>query len=267
LNQAVLLLSAAILAHEVCLLRVLAVAYWHHAASLVVSVALLGFGFAGTLLALFPRLKRPETVALCAALYAVSIPVSVVAAGAVHFNVLEVGWDKTQWLRLLALEAVFFLPFLIAALGIAVALALRAEAPGGVYGANLIGSGIGALAAPLLMYLGPPSAGLLVASGAAAVAVLPIARGRLRLLGVVALLLAAALGRGDLQMSPFKAWPATPGKRAEQTRFGPLGRVDRADVDTLHFAPGLSLQAPVFPEAQRALFVAGHLVGARDISG
>ncbi|MHC4817501.1 MAG: hypothetical protein ACYTF8_05570, partial [Planctomycetota bacterium] len=267
MNQAVLLLSAAILAHEVCLLRVLAVAYWHHAASLVVSVALLGFGFAGTLLALFPRLKRPETVALCAALYAVSIPVSVVAAGAVHFNVLEVGWDKTQWLRLLALEAVFFLPFLIAALGIAVALALRAEAPGGVYGANLIGSGIGALAAPLLMYLGPPSAGLLVASGAAAVAVLPIARGRLRLLGVVALLLAAALGRGDLQMSPFKAWPATPGKRAEQTRFGPLGRVDRADVDTLHFAPGLSLQAPVFPEAQRALFVDGHLVGARDISG
>jgi len=265
LNQAVLLLSAAILAHEVCLLRVLAIAYWHHAASLVVSVALLGFGVAGTLLALFPRLKRPETVALCAALYAVAIPVSLVAAGAVHFNVLEVGWDKTQWLRLLALEAVFFLPFLIAALGIAVALALRAEAPGGVYGANLLGSGIGALAAPLLMYLGPPSAGLLVASGAAAVAALPVARGRLRLLGVLAVLVVLALPGSDLQMSPFKAWPATPNKRDVRTSFGPLGRVDRADVDALHYAPGLSLQAPVFPEAQRALFVDGHLVGAGDV--
>jgi hypothetical protein len=265
LNQAVLLLSAAILAHEICLLRVLALAYWHHAAALVVSVALLGFGAAGTLLALVPRLKRPEIVAVCAALYAVAIPVSVVAAGAVHFNVLEVGWDKTQWLRLLALEAVFFLPFLIAALGIAVALALRAEAPGGVYGANLLGSGIGSLAAPLLMYLGPPSAGLLVASGAAAVAALPAARGRLRVAGPVALLLALALGRSDLEMSPFKAWPATPNKRDERTSFGPLGRVDRADVDALHFAPGLSLQAPVFPETQRALFVDGHLVGARDL--
>ncbi|MHC4492560.1 MAG: hypothetical protein ACYTDU_13145, partial [Planctomycetota bacterium] len=226
MNQAVLLLSAAILAHEICLLRVLALAYWHHAAALVVSVALLGFGAAGTLLALVPRLKRPEIVAVCAALYAVAIPVSVVAAGAVHFNVLEVGWDKTQWLRLLALEAVFFLPFLIAALGIAVALALRAEAPGGVYGANLLGSGIGSLAAPLLMYLGPPSAGLLVASGAAAVAALPAARGRLRVAGPVALLLALALGRSDLEMSPFKAWPATPNKRDERTSFGPLGRVD-----------------------------------------
>jgi len=265
LNQAVLFLSAAILAHEVCLLRVLALAYWHHAASLVVSVALLGFGAAGTLLALVPRLKRPETVAVCAALYAVAIPVSVVAAGAVHFNVLEVGWDKTQWLRLLALEAVFFLPFLIAALGIAVALSLRASAPGGVYGFNMLGSGLGALAAPPLMYFGPPSVGLLVASGAAAVAVLPAARGRLRLAGPVALLLVLALGRSDLPMSPFKAWPATPNKRDEQTTFGPLGRVDRADVDTLHYAPGLSLQAPVFPATQRALFLDGHLVGARDI--
>jgi hypothetical protein len=267
LNQAVLLLSAAILAHEVCLLRVLALAYWYHAASLVVSVALLGFGVAGTLLALVPRLKRPQTVAVCAALYAVAIPVSVLAAGAVQFNILEVGWDKTQWLRLLALEAVFFVPFLIAALGIAVALALRAEAPGGVYGANLLGSGIGALAAPLLMYLGPPSAGLLVASGAAAVAVLPVARRWWRGLAAIALLLALLLGGRDLEMSPFKAWPATPNKRDERTSFGPLGRVDRAAVDALHFAPGLSLQAPEFPGAQRALFVDGHLVGARDVLG
>ncbi|MHC4973832.1 MAG: hypothetical protein ACYTG3_16025 [Planctomycetota bacterium] len=267
MNQAVLLLSAAILAHEVCLLRVLALAYWYHAASLVVSVALLGFGVAGTLLALVPRLKRPQTVAVCAALYAVAIPVSVLAAGAVQFNILEVGWDKTQWLRLLALEAVFFVPFLIAALGIAVALALRAEAPGGVYGANLLGSGIGALAAPLLMYLGPPSAGLLVASGAAAVAVLPVARRWWRGLAAIALLLALLLGGRDLEMSPFKAWPATPNKRDERTSFGPLGRVDRAAVDALHFAPGLSLQAPEFPGAQRALFVDGHLVGARDVLG
>ena len=54
---AVFLLSAAILAHEVCLLRILSLAYWHHAASLVVAVALLAFGAAGTLLAVLPWLK------------------------------------------------------------------------------------------------------------------------------------------------------------------------------------------------------------------
>ena len=63
MSVAVLLLSAAVLAHEVCLLRVLALAYWHHAAALVIAVALLGFGVAGTVLALVPRWKREETVA------------------------------------------------------------------------------------------------------------------------------------------------------------------------------------------------------------
>ena len=110
---AVFLLSAAVLAHEVCLLRVLSIAYWHHAAALVVSVALLGFGVAGTLLALAPRLKRLATVHVCAAFYAVLIPLSLHAAGAVDFNIREVGWDRSQWLRLFALEAIFFVPFYI----------------------------------------------------------------------------------------------------------------------------------------------------------
>ncbi|MHC4577230.1 MAG: hypothetical protein ACYTED_07445 [Planctomycetota bacterium] len=266
MNAAILLLRAAVLAHEVCLLRVLALAYWHHAASLVVSVALLGFGVAGTLLALFPRLKRPETVAVSAALYAVLIPLSVRAAGVVDFNVLEVGWDRTQWLRLLALEAIFFVPFLFAACGIAVALALRSTAAGGIYAANLIGSGLGALAAPLLMYLGPPSVGLAVVAVAAALAAVPVLRGGWRGLGAAAALVALGLGGADLEMSPFKAWPATPNKRHVRTVHGPMGRVDRAEVDTLHHAPGLSLHAPAHPERQLALFVDGHLVGVRNLA-
>ena len=77
LEVAVLLLSAAVLAHEICLLRVLSQAHWHHAASLVVAVALLAFGVAGTILALAPALRREETVAVCAGLYAVGIPLAL----------------------------------------------------------------------------------------------------------------------------------------------------------------------------------------------
>ncbi|MCK6460652.1 MAG: SAM-dependent methyltransferase, partial [Planctomycetes bacterium] len=148
-------LSAAVLLHEICLLRVLSIAYWHHAAALVVSVALLGFGVAGTVLALAPRLKEPSVVPLCAVLYALLVAPSLLAARAVDFNILEVGWEPMQWLRLLALEAIFLVPFLVAATGINVALALAAERPGPTYAANLLGSGAGALAAPLLLALGP----------------------------------------------------------------------------------------------------------------
>ncbi len=264
MKATVFFLSAVVLAHEICLLRVLALAYWHHAASLVISVALLAFGVAGTLLALAPRLKRRATVASCAAVYAVLIPLSISAAAAIDFNVLEVGWDPSQWLRLLALEGIFFVPFVCAALGIAVALTLHSEKPGGIYAANLLGSGTGSLAAPLLLTLGPPVTALQILTVVAALSALCCARGRMK---IVALAAAAAflLGGRDLPMSPFKALPAAPDKKILETMYGPLGRIDRAFVPSLHYAPGLSLMAPEHPEKQEGLFSDGHLVGARDI--
>ncbi len=266
MNAAVFFLSAAVLAHEITLLRVLSMAYWHHAASLVVSVALLAFGVAGSLLALAPGLKRRGTVTVCAALYALMIPLSIRAAGAVDFNVLEVGWDSVQWLRLLALEGIFFLPFLCAALGIAVALASRADAPGRIYGANLLGSGAGSLASPLLLGAAPPVFALQVLGVVAALSAFLCANGRLRILAVAAAGGTLLLAGHDLPMSPFKSLPAAPNKRIIETRYGPLGRVDRAAVPSLHYAPGLSLMSPEHPRDQEGLFVDGHLVGARDLS-
>lgn len=265
MSAAVFLLSAALLAHELLLLRVLALAYWHHAASLVVSVALLGFGAAGTLLALVPRAKRPTTVAFCAGLYALAIPLSLRAAARVDFNVLEVGWDPTQWLRLLALEGIFLVPFLIGAFGIAVALALKAERPGGTYAANLAGSGAGALLAPMLAFLGPPVAGLQVAAILAGFAAAPApVHNRWKLWGIVGAFASFFLSGSGLPMSPFKDLPAEPEKRILATEWGPHGRVDVAEVPSLHYAPGLSMFAPALPPARIALYVDGHRVAVRE---
>lgn len=255
-------LSAAVLLHEICLLRVLSIAYWHHAAALVVSVALLGFGVAGTVLALAPRLKEPSVVPLCAVLYALLVAPSLLAARAVDFNILEVGWEPMQWLRLLALEAIFLVPFLVAATGINVALALAAERPGPTYAANLLGSGAGALAAPLLLALGPQAGVLRYAAALAALAALAAGPRTLRLASVAAAAALLAVPWPDLPMSPFKDFASLPDKREIVTRYGPLGRVDRAVVPVLHYAPGLSLTSPVIPEGQTALFVDGHLAGA-----
>jgi hypothetical protein len=264
LSAAIFLLSAAVLAHEVCLLRVLSLAYWHHAASLVVSVALLGFGVAGTLLALAPRLKRPSTIAICAALYAVAIPLSLRLANVVDFNILEAGWNKGQWLRLLAMEAIFFFPFLFAALAIAVALSLKSRQPGGIYASNLLGSGIGSLGAPLLLWDRPPEVSLQMVSILAAAAAVPAARGRWRFGGVIVAAAVVLLGAKGVEMSPFKDLLTLPIRKMVSSSDGPMGRVDRADIPALHHAPGLSITAGSYPESQEGLFLDGHLVGARD---
>ena len=56
----VALISAAAIAYEILLIRLLSIIHWHHFAYMIISVALLGFGASGTFLSL---LKREHTEA------------------------------------------------------------------------------------------------------------------------------------------------------------------------------------------------------------
>jgi len=55
------LLSAAALAFEINLSRLFSVAQFYHFAFMIVSIALLGFGASGTVLAIFPRLAESSS--------------------------------------------------------------------------------------------------------------------------------------------------------------------------------------------------------------
>ncbi|HYW36684.1 MAG TPA: hypothetical protein VE957_01095 [Terriglobales bacterium] len=58
------LVSAAVLADEVVLVRAFSFGLWHHFAYMVISIALLGFGASGTLLAVLCEQERggvPDT--------------------------------------------------------------------------------------------------------------------------------------------------------------------------------------------------------------
>lgn len=264
MKAAVFVLSACVLAHEVLLLRVLAIAYWSHAASLVVSVAMLAFGLAGVLLALVPGLKHARTVAFAGPVYAVLGALSLRLAARVDFNILQVGWEPTEWLRLGLLQLIFVGPFLAGALGILAALALAAKRAGPTYAATLLGSGLGAVLAAPLLSLGPPEAllhGLMLAAALAGLAVRP---GRTWPIVGVALGVLFLLGPRGLPMSPFKDLPASPGKRVLETRFDARGRVDLVRLPHLHHAPGLSLTSDAVIPPQDGLFLDGHFVAALD---
>ena len=55
---ALLLISASVLSYQVILVRAFSIGQWHHFAYMVISIALLGFGASGTLLAAWSGAER-----------------------------------------------------------------------------------------------------------------------------------------------------------------------------------------------------------------
>ena len=250
---AVALVSLAVIGLELVLMRSLSLRWWHHFAYLVISVALLGFGASGTVLALLWRVVEGwwrEWMAGAALLLALSIPLARWAARAVTLDVQYLAWDLGQAAQVGLLEVLLFVPFLFAGAVIGLALMDEPERVGGHYAANLVGSGLGAVAAVLLMHVLATEHLFIVMAGAAFLAgaiITPWYRAG----GVAAVLLTAialihvyALAPRDPLFSPYKTLPqalAMPGTEIIYEDEGPLGRIDVVAGPALHYGPGLSL--------------------------
>ena len=145
------LLSSVVLLFQVTLTRLFSVAQFYHFAFLVVSLALLGFGASGSLLVVWPRLRDRRLLPL----YALAVAPAIVAAYLIlnewPFDSYAIAWDRAQVGRLVANLLVLAVPFTLAGALIAAALADPSAPAGLVYGANMIGSALGAMAAPLLL--------------------------------------------------------------------------------------------------------------------
>jgi hypothetical protein len=250
---AVALVSLAVIALELALMRALAMRFWHHLAHMVISVAILGFGASGTALTLLRRRVLAHPAAWMASLTA-SLAMSVPACWALaEWVPLEVGflaWDASQLLHVALLELAMLGPFALAAGVIGIALMDRPEHVSGHYAANLVGSGLVALGAVAAMHVLGSRELLMGASGAALLAMgVLVSWGRAR--GAVALL--TALGATALlwEVTPLEP-RISPYKTLSQLRLvagaevihrveGPLGRIDVVAGEAIHHAPGLSL--------------------------
>lgn len=190
-------LSAAVLGVEVLQVRIFSVMLWYHLATLVLAVALLGFGAAGTLLAVRPKLgaRDPDDTAAGAA---VVFALGLVAAFAVMTRIpLDTFMDArvVQIVMIAVYYVALGLPFAAAGVAVAVLFARGHERATGLYFANLVGSAAGGLLPfALLTPLGGETTLFLLAALAAAGG-LVLARGRTRrrqaAAAVAALLLAA----------------------------------------------------------------------------
>lgn len=279
LGFALSLVSAAALAYEILLTRLFSITQWHHFAYMMISVALLGYGAAGTCVTLLrERLEaRFEAVfAGSAALFGASAAAAFLVAQRVPFNALEFLWDPAQpvWLALIYL--LLFVPFFFAAVGVCLMYTRFAARAGTIYSFDILGAAAGCLGVVLLLFLLAPSAvlGCVAAMPLAAAALIaattvphrPVsAAGFLVLSAVLGWAVAGPLG--TLRMSPYKELSQTlqvMGTRVLAQTSSPLGLVTVVESPEVPFrlAPGLSLSAPGEPPGQLALFTDGEGMSA-----
>lgn len=266
---AVGLLSAAALAYEVLLTRLFAIIQWHHFAYMMISVAMLGWGTAGTLVALLGdplRRRFRAAFAAAAALFGVTAMACFLLAQAIAFNPLEALWDARQYLRLGLVYLCLFLPFLAAATALCLAFSRHGGDAPRLYAADILGAGLGGLAVVGLLWLLPPMRALAAIGalglGAAGLAWGPRRRGALACLTAAVLLACTPSAWLPLHPSEYKDLSQVlkvMGARVVAQAPGPLGVITVVESPLVPFrhAPGLSLSLAEEPPAQLGVYTDG----------
>ena len=236
---AIFLVSLAGLLLEVGYTRIVSYKLWYYYTYLVIGLALLGIGSGGIFVVLSKRLRETATqriIAVCSIFGAVSIVVGYLVISRIPINTVSI-WDygtADSFSNLGIIAVICFAIFAsFIALGIIVATILG-RAPDGIgrlYFADLIGAGLGCLAAiPLISSLGPPDVimvSALIFTGVGLLALMPNRPGLLMGLGAVVavflvLVVTGVIELPDIRTEDTKAGP----ENAAFSEWGPVFRVD-----------------------------------------
>ena len=282
IHVAIGLISAAIIAFQLVLMQILSYVQWYHFAYMIISIALLGFGAAGTFLTIFREnllQNYSRLFPLLLLITAILMPIVVITASSetVRFDSLLIFQDFRYAGRLIATYFIFFLPFFTGALTIGMSFLKFAGQIGKIYFSNLVGSGIGGIIALLLMqFILPEQLTLLVSVIALAGGFVSFPKNAGKLLQStaivsIAILLTVFFSTSKLKPSEYKDISKTlllPDATIEYEKNSPYGFVQIVSSPVLRYAPGVSLSyREPFP-IRKAVFNNGnwngYLVPATD---
>jgi len=247
----IFLVSAASLLYQLALTRIFSIAEWYHYAFLVVSLALLGYGASGTVAARMESWGRRPTTRWLGKLalgFSVCTLGSYIGVNYIPFDSYALVLEKRQVAYFLARYLALASPFFFAGMVLAVAFREMPQRPGKIYCASMVGSGVGALAMPLLA--GRVSAeGLVFAAAGMGLlgtfGLLRRPRSYLALAGAIVLLTLSSRVPGWLEVrsSPYKSLRSAleyPGAEVIERRETATARVEIVRSDGIRSAPGLS---------------------------
>jgi hypothetical protein len=241
--------SMAALAFEVLLTRIFSISLWYHFAFMIISIAMLGLAAGGTLLSMFSRLRDMKNIGPYTFCLGIAIPAGYLLANLVPFDPVRLSWERTEILHLGLYYLFLALPFFFSGLIIATALTAGSDRSGLLYGADLLGAGIGSLGILFLMGMIAPERGVFVLSSVVLGASFLVCGKSLKAASLI--LIAANIALFSLQpeftrlrISPYKELPAAlryPGAEPMRTYYTPFARIDTFRSPAVRFAPGLSL--------------------------
>jgi len=259
---AVFLISAAVLGLELVLMRCLRIATWSHLSYFVISTALLGFGASGTLLSLGGKqlLARWRTVMWAMLLlFAVAVPCCFQLAQRLPVDIRQLPYELGQVGVLVAVHLLLLVPFFLGAGVVGLGLMVAGERTPAVYGANLLGSGLGAIGAVGVMFVVRPEQALWwVAAVAGIAALIAVPPGRFRLGAIVCTVGVAGLTLWSarpiqLRIDPYKSLAQMQRlvRQADATHLArydsPRSRIDLFDCPRSHYTLFASPLAPLAP--------------------
>lgn len=248
-------ISSATLCLEISLTRFFSVSQQYHFAFLVVSIAFLGYGSAGSLLSVFNKMFHADMekfLSSAAALFSLSILASYLICNAIPFDFIKLSWDPTQIFTIFLYYVVLSLPFLFAGAILSFAVTRAASMVNTIYFFDLIGAGTGALlAAFIFLPRGDKGVFLLLSFSVLVAAWLFRPRKSLGFSLLIYVLAAAEIGLFvagpswlSFHISDFKAMPVSlryPEAKLLFTQWNAISRVDIIDSPAVRYAPGLSL--------------------------
>jgi spermidine synthase len=258
LYLAVGLAAGAVIALQIDIMRVFAVGSWAHFGSLVVSLAMLGFGLTSAVMCVAKNWFQRNWLIAASVALALFGPLAVGANLYVQqlgFNAIFLVSDPAQKWKLLEIFLADLTPFLAGAVFLGCVFLKSNRTFGRVYFADLAGSGLCGLVFLGAMYLLKPEnliaapLALWLAAGVA----WSIGPGGLRTLLPLIVLAAVAFG-GHFIAAPALGWSRLavndykgvayarkfPDAQRVYESVSPFGYIEAYSSSYLHFAPGLS---------------------------
>src|SRR5713226_5288200 len=250
--------AGAVIALQICIMRIFQVGSWAHFGSLVVSLAMLGFGLTSAVMCIrkdwFDR-HWQGVAATSLLLFGPLTVTSNLLAQQIPFNAIFLISDPMQKWRLAGNFMLYMLPFLSGALFLGTVFLKANKIFGRVYFADLSGAGLCGLAFLVAMYLLPPENLIVVplvlwfAGSVLWFVALANRRGILWLSAVAVASIAChftlppLLGIPKLAVSDYKGVAYArkfPDSLRVYERASPFGYLEVYSSSYLHFAPGLS---------------------------
>ena len=277
---AISLVSAGVIGLEIVLLRLYAIAQWHHFAFMIISIALLGYGASGTVLALARRWLLPRFLAawqVNAVVFGLTAMACPALAKEIPLNPLELAWDPSQVLHFGLTYLLLMVPFLCAANCVGLAFMHFGDRIGRVYRFDLVGASLGAAGVVAVLFVLPPGDCLrvLAALGFAAAAAAAFGKPS-RAIGLAAggVIVALMVPGSWVEPRPSEYKGLSLALRVPNTEVvlehsSPLGllSVVRSPAIPFRHAPGLSLSSTTEPPEQLGVFTDGDAMTAitRDV--